>query len=42
MHSTRTYQGFSMQYEENKIEKVSTLRKLTFLSVEMDENQENK
>ena len=33
---------FLMGYKENKVEKVSTLRKLTFLSVETDKNQENK
>lgn len=37
-HSTGTYQGFSMGYKVNEIEKVPTIRKLTFLSVEMDKN----
>lgn len=31
-----------MRYKVNKTENVSTIRELTFLSVEMDKTQENK
>lgn len=42
IHSTKSYRGFCMRHKVNKTENVSTIRDLTFLSVEMDKTQENK